>query len=122
MEPARNRTPPACNLPASSAKRAAIFVNRIQAEFNVTDSGGIELLSQCCEASDLVARLSEQIAHDGLTIGGRQGLRSHPLLREQTSLRAFIVRILGKLGVTEEQIKPMGRPPKLNYWRGYDAE
>jgi hypothetical protein len=92
---------------------------RIQAEFNVVDSGGVELLAQCCEAVDRLGELSDQINNDGLTVRTKQGLRSHPLLREETAIRSFVVRALSRLGVCDETVKPTtGRPPSAIGWRG----
>jgi P27 family predicted phage terminase small subunit len=111
--------------PRKLGKSGTDLWRRIQAEFNVVDSGGVELLMQACEAVDRVRQLSDQISADGLTVRTKQGMRSHPLLREETAIRGFIVRTLGKLGICDEQIKPtMGRPPSGFGWRGphYDAD
>jgi hypothetical protein len=56
---------------------------RIQTEYGVTDSGGIELLFQACAACDRVQSLSEQIAQDGEVIRTKHGVRAH--LRYGTS-------------------------------------
>jgi hypothetical protein len=37
---------------------------RVQAEFVISDVGGVELLCQCCEAADMVQELSECVARE----------------------------------------------------------
>jgi hypothetical protein len=92
----------------------------VQREFNVTDSGGVELLMQACEAADRVGQLGDKISRDGLTVHTKQGMRSHPLLREETSLRNFVCKTLRAIGIVDEPQKPMGRPGSAIGWRGYD--
>lgn len=94
---------------------------RVQAEYLVADCGGIELLAQCCEAADRVQELAECIARDGKTIQTKTGLRAHPALRDELSNRAFVVTTLRRLGVTDEPVGRMGRPPG-RHWRGPDAD
>jgi hypothetical protein len=86
---------------------------RIQTEYGVTDSGGIELLFQACAACDRVQSLSEQIAQDGEVIRTKHGVRAHPALRDELANRSFICRTLHRLGLDVEAVKPIGRPPKL---------
>jgi hypothetical protein len=94
----------------------------VQSEIRIDDIGGVELLMQICLAADRVAELAAQIDRDGVALVTRSGIRAHPCLREELSTRAFIVRTLGKLGLTDEVIKPMGRPPQPLGWRGPHAD
>jgi hypothetical protein len=82
----------------------------IQREYRLTDVGGVELLMQACLAADRMKELTDQINTDGPMLRTKSGMRSHPLLREELSIRGFIVRTLQRLGITEE-LKPVGRPP-----------
>jgi hypothetical protein len=91
--------------------------SRVQAEFVVSDVGGVELLAQCCECADLVQELSECVAREGKTLQTKTGLRAHPALRDMLSNRAFVVTTLRRLGVTDEPIARMGRPSGPR-WRG----
>src|SRR4051812_24662938 len=90
--------------------------SRVQGEFVVADCGGVGLLQQCCEAADLVQELAECVASEGLTLETRTGLRAHPALRDMLSARAFVYTTLRRLGVTDEPVGRMGRPPR--HWRG----
>jgi P27 family predicted phage terminase small subunit len=91
---------------------------RVQAEYVISDCGGIELLCQCCEAADLVQELAECVAREGKTLQTKSGtLKAHPALRDMLSARAFVVTTLRRLGVTNEPIGRIGRPSGP-HWRG----
>jgi hypothetical protein len=94
---------------------------RVQAEFVITDVGGVELLAQCCESADLVQELAECVAREGKTLQTKTGLRAHPALRDMLSARAFLVTTLRRLGVTNEPVARMGRPSGPR-WRGPNAD
>jgi hypothetical protein len=68
--------------------------NAMQAEYQVTDRGGIELLAQVCAAEDRIEALREQTDADGEVVHTRSGPRAHPALRDEIALRAFIVRTI----------------------------
>jgi P27 family predicted phage terminase small subunit len=86
--------------------------DRVQREYQITDTGGIEILAQICAAEDRVEALHEQIDADGAIIRTRNGFKANPLLRDETALRAFIVRTIERLGLNVEAVKSPGRPPK----------
>jgi hypothetical protein len=80
----------------------------VTAEYRVEDAGGVEMLTQACEASDRVAALAAQISQDGEVVRTRTGPRSHPGLKDEVALRSFIVRTIEKLGLNFEAIRPAG--------------
>ena len=84
--------------------------NRVQAEYRITDSGGTEILCLAAQALDRAELLSAAIAEDGQTIRTRTGVRSHPGLRDELANRALCARLLSKLGINVEPVKPPGRP------------
>jgi hypothetical protein len=85
--------------------------DRVQCEYSMTDCGGVELLCQASQALDRAEELAEGIARDGAVIRSRTGIpRSHPSIRDELQLRAFIVKTIEKLGINFEAIKPPGRP------------
>ena len=90
--------------------------DRVQREYRVDDVGGAEILAQICAAQDRVEALREQINEAGAIIHTRNGLKANPLLRDETALRAFIVRSIERLGLNIEAVKPPGRPPKPFGW------
>jgi hypothetical protein len=91
--------------------------NGVLAEFDIRDRAGLELLSQAAACLDRAEGLAAQIDADGMVLRTRTGVRSHPAIRDETQCRAACVRILEKLGITREELRPMaGRPPAG--WRG----
>jgi hypothetical protein len=85
--------------------------DRVQREYSIRDVGGLEILAQICAAQDRLEGLGEQITADGALLRTRSGFKANPLLRDETALRAFIVRTIERLGLNVEAVKPPGRPP-----------
>jgi hypothetical protein len=94
--------------------------NSVQAEYDITDSGGRSMLEQACRALDRAEDCSAQIARDGTLLMTRHGPKDHPLLRHETANRALAVRILRQLGLDVEPVKAIGRPGKGIGWRGFE--
>ena len=92
--------------------------NSVMAEYLIEDRGGIELLAQACAAEDRAEALADAIARDGEVVRSRAGVpRSHPAVKEELALRAFICRTIERLGLNVETIKPgPGRPTKPLGW------
>ena len=92
--------------------------DRIQAEYAVTDSGGVEMLAQACEALDCAASLYEQIDRDGAVLRIRGVPREHPALKAALAHRSFVVRTLQRLGLNYEPVRSKaGRP---TFWEQQD--
>jgi hypothetical protein len=86
---------------------------RVQREYAVTDCGGVEMLTQICEAVDRLRALRAAIDADGEVIRTRTGVpRAHPALRDEVQLRAFVIRTIEKLGLNFEPIKHLGGQTK----------
>jgi hypothetical protein len=94
--------------------------NGVQAEYKIHDVGGIELLALACQSLDRAESLREQIDRDGELITTKHGLKDNPCLKHELSNRAFVARTLSRLGITEESLKPMGRPPNKVGWTPED--
>jgi hypothetical protein len=90
--------------------------DRVQREYYIVDCGGVELLCLACQALDRAESLSAAIAEQGQTLCTRTGVRAHPALRDEIANRALVARLLSKLGIAVEPIKPPGRPPKPSGW------
>jgi hypothetical protein len=81
-------------------------------EYEISDSGGTEMLQQACSALDRAENLRLEIDRDGEVIRTRSGVKDHPALKHELACRAFVVRTLARLGLNFEAIKPsVGRPP-----------
>jgi Phage terminase, small subunit len=83
----------------------------VMAEYQVIDSGGIEMLTAACQQLDRAESLREQIDRDGEIVRTKAGLKEHPALKHELASRAFVVRTLARLGLDVEAVKPIGRPP-----------
>ena len=84
--------------------------DRIQGEYVIADSAGIEVLAVACEATDRAASLAARIAVEGESVRTSHGLKAHPCLKDEAGNRALVVRCLQRLGLLDEPIKGMGRP------------
>lgn len=95
----------------------------VMREYGVSDIGGIELLLSACESLDRESSLRAAITKDGeMLYGGRSQLpRPHPGLKIELELRAFRVKTLEKLGITNEPVKAAHRPGTFASWIG-DAD
>jgi hypothetical protein len=86
----------------------------------------LRALIECLEVAHEAA--ADHVAAEGDVIAGgerivtKSGPKAHPCIREETSVRAFICRTLQRLGITDEPVKPTGRPAKGFGWRGPDAD
>jgi hypothetical protein len=97
--------------PRSLGAPGANLWARIVEEYDVSDSGGRELLTLACQSLDRAESLREQIDRDGEIIRLKGGLRDHPGLRHELANRAFISKALAKLGVNVEvPVRSPGRP------------
>lgn len=84
----------------------------INAEYDISDAGGVALLKQICRAQDRVEQLAAQIEIDGPVVYIKGTPRAHPALRDELASRAFITRNIARLGLNVEAVKPsVGRPP-----------
>ena len=93
--------------------------NALQAEFHITDAGGIEVLAQACAAIDRAEALRARIDAEGETIVTRSGLKAHPALTHELGARSFVSRSLSRLGLLDEPLKVPGRPGKSHGWDPY---
>ena len=104
--------------PATFDKTGATLWRSVVTEYDIRDSGGLEILRQACEAADRVQEFSRVIARDGPMLRTKQGPKDHPLLKHELAARAFVVRSLHRLGLDVEPVKAIGRPPGSFGWTG----
>src|SRR5262249_41510659 len=91
--------------------------NSVQTEYGIQDTGDIELLCLAAQSLDRAESLSARIAKDGETFVTEHGIKSHPALKDELAARAFVARTLVKLGITNENVKPVGRPGVPVNWK-----
>src|SRR5262245_34468317 len=91
--------------------------DRVMHAYGIMDVGGIELLCLACQAIDRAESCRAAIDRDGEMICGRDGvMRRNQLLRDELANRAFAARCVDRLGINQEALKPVGRPPKAVGW------
>ena len=85
--------------------------DRVMNDYEISDSGGLEMLMQACTALDRAEALRVEIDRDGEVIRTRGMVKDHPALKHELASRAFVVRTLSRLGLNFEAIRPsVGRP------------
>ena len=105
--------------PRSLGQHGRSLWDRIMSEYDVADSGGIEMLAQACAGADLAETLCAEIERDGAVIRQRGAVRAHPAIKDLVACRSFVVRTLIKLGLNFEPVRPaVGRPGKFAGWAG----
>ena len=86
--------------------------DRVMSEYDIEDSGGLEMLCQACQALDRAEALRTEIDRDGEVIRARGSIREHPALKHELANRSFVVRALARLNLNFEPVRPgPGRPP-----------
>jgi hypothetical protein len=83
---------------------------QVMSEYDIKDSGGLEMLCLACQSLDRAEALREQIDDDGEVIRSKAGIKDHPALKHELAARAFVVKTLHRLGLDVEPIKAVGRP------------
>ena len=79
--------------------------------YDFHDRASFETLYQACSAADRAATLRDAIDQDGQIIRTGKMLRDHPAPKHELANRAFVVRLLAKLGLDLEPVRPsVGRP------------
>ena len=85
--------------------------NRIMSEYRIEDCGGLEILTQACQALDRAEGLRGEIERDGEVLRLGDTIKDHPALKHELANRAFIVRTLVRLGLNFEPVRAaVGRP------------
>lgn len=98
--------------PAGLETHGRALWDSVTAEYDISDAGGVAMLTQACRALDRAESCREQIDCDGELIRTVNGPREHPLLKAEIAARSFVVRTLARLGLMFEPVRlTPGRPP-----------
>jgi len=72
-----------------------------------------------CGAADRIAEYRTIINEQGAVIVTKTGIREHPLVKHETAQRALLGRLISRLGLDIEALRPSpGRPPQVSGWSG----
>ena len=66
--------------------------DRIMSEYDIADSGGLEMLAQACAALDRAEECRELVAREGILIKVKGSWRENPATKIELANRAFVVR------------------------------
>jgi hypothetical protein len=84
----------------------------MQSEYQITDAGGVSLLSAAADAWQRAAEARDLIDRDGPVILDRFGQKvPHPAIRIEHGARAQLLQALKQLNLDVEPLKTPGRPP-----------
>jgi P27 family predicted phage terminase small subunit len=98
--------------PPGLGDRSREWWARLQAEYAISDSGGLAVLDLAAQAHSRMDEARTILDRDGITVeSGRGGLRPHPAVVIERDARIAVVACLRQLGLDLEPVKPIGRPP-----------
>jgi len=97
--------------PATLREAGRNLWQSVMHEYAIADAGGLALLEQACASADRAAECAAIIAEQGAVISTKYGLKDHPLLRHEATARGLVGRLLARLGLDVEPLRPAaGRP------------
>ena len=103
--------------PPSLGEAGLALWRSVQAQYAIADAGGLEILRQACAACDRAAQYAAIIDEQGAVIMGKIGIREHPLVKAEIATRALGGRLISRLGLNIEALRPLpGRPPSPSGW------
>jgi hypothetical protein len=93
--------------PATLGKAGAKLWRLIMSQYEIRDIGGQAILEQACVSRDCSTEFRAIIAREGAMVRGKV----HPLTRHEREERALECRLLQRLGLDVEAVRPsVGRP------------
>src|SRR5262245_35127464 len=104
------KTRPAPEPPRPLGIHGARLWASVHHEYQLQDSGGLELLALAAQSLDRAESCRTRIDRDGELIETPGGMKDHPLLKHELAARAFVARTLQRLGLDVEPVRPVGRP------------
>jgi hypothetical protein len=108
-----SRPEPTCPAPPAHLGEAGRGLwSSIQADYKITDPGGLALLQQACEALDRIASVRVQIDQQGELLVIKGVPRVNPLCAVERDQRAALARCIRYLNLDIEPLRDrVGRPP-----------
>jgi P27 family predicted phage terminase small subunit len=99
--------------PSHLSKNGKKLFKKIQNEYQITDAGGLSILTSAIEAYDRVNECQQTLEADGLTFLDRFGqTKPHPLCNVQRDARSQFLTFLKALNLDLEPLRDtIGRPP-----------
>ena len=105
--------------PSTLSEAAATLWRQLQTEYQISDKGGLIILTAACESYDRMREASIIVEREGMTIKDRFGQdKVHPAFIAERDSRAAMLQALKMLNLDLEPLKAVGRPPSSVYFRG----
>src|SRR5262245_34192461 len=83
--------------------------DRIQNEYDITDAGGVELLTLAAQSLDRAEGCRELIDRHGEAVISDVGIvKENPLMKTELACRAFAAKCIERLGLNAEPAKAVG--------------
>jgi hypothetical protein len=97
--------------PAALGEPGAKLWRSIVGQYDIRDAGGLAILEDACLSRDRRTDWAAIIAAEGPMIRTKSGPKEHPLIKHEREERALESRLLVRLGLDVEALKPsVGRP------------
>jgi hypothetical protein len=97
--------------PATLAAPGAKLWRSVLSQYDIRDAGGLATLEEACVQRDRATEFAAIVARDGSMIRTKSGPKEHPLIRHEREARALMCRLLQRLGLDMEPVRPgAGRP------------
>ena len=114
--------------PAALGAAGSKLWRSILAQYDIHDAGGLAILENACAARDSANGSAEIIAAEGRIVRTKTGRREHPLIKHEIAARALTAKLLQRLGLDVEPVRPsVGRPGRglgvtLEQMHGHEAD
>jgi hypothetical protein len=107
--------------PSTLGEPGAKLWRSVMKQYDIRDAGGLAILEAACAARDRRTDWAAIITQEGPMIRTKQGPKEHPLIRHEREERALECRLLQKLGLDVEPVRPgVGRPGGRNVGISWD--
>src|SRR5262245_35269754 len=105
--------------PATLREPGRALWRGVMAQYAIVDAGGLEILRQAAHACDRADQYAAIIDAEGPMILTKTGIREHPLVKHEIAARALVARLIARLGLDLEPLRPQpGRPSSPVGWLG----
>ena len=111
--------------PATLGKAGAKLWRSVMYQYDFHDAGGLAILEQACVSRDRSTEFAAIIAREGAMPRGKV----HPLIKHEREERALECRLLQRLGLDVEAVRPSAGRPGLgigvtreHFHHGHEAD
>src|SRR5690348_13925722 len=104
MRKTADNPPPAP--PETLSEPALSMWHQLQTEYQITDKGGLVILTAACESFDRMRDAQELVKREGLTVNDKYGQKkTHPAVIIERDARAAMLSALKQLNLDLEPLK-----------------